>query len=326
MEKTTATFPSKISTKQWEKYLKWFVFIASIIFLSYKLISFNRYNEIANYWQRIPLSRFYWLVGVVVLMPLNWIFEAIKWQKLCSKIEILKLNTALKAVLGGMATGFFTPNRVGELVGRILFLKPEHRKSGATLSIVNSLTQNLVMIVWGVPACLFFFFTTAGQIEADIAQYLLILIGFGVVLAVFYFALPAISQRLTGSNLSAKIGEFITCLSAYSRKDLSQLIGISSLRYLVFVLQFYLMLLFFNVQIEPWQALIAIPTSYLFVTFTPSLAFSEAAVRSSYAVIFVGAFSGQILGITLAGVSIWALNYITPIALGVIAIMQRKVD
>lgn len=324
MEKTHSTFPAKIPSNQWEKYLKWFVFGTSILFLSYKLLTFNRYNEIADYWQHMPLTRFYWLIGVFALMPLNWLFEAIKWKKLTSSIETLTLRTSLKAVLAGMSTGFFTPNRVGELVGRILFLKPANRKSGATLSIVNSLTQNLVMIVWGVPACLVFFTATTGQIETKIAQFILLLISVGVVLGVLYYALPTISQRLTGSNISAKIGSFISCLSAYSKKDLSQIIGISSLRYLIFATQFYFMLLFFNVQLELWQAFISIPASYLFVTFTPSVAFSEAAVRSSYAVLFVGAFSGQILGITLAGVSIWAVNYIIPIALGVIAIMRRR--
>jgi hypothetical protein len=324
MEKTHSPFPSKTATKRWDNYLKWLILVASILFLSYKLLTFNRYDELAYYWQHIPFTRFYWLIGVFAFMPLNWMFEAIKWKKLTSRIESLTLKTSLKAVLAGMSTGFFTPNRVGELVGRILFLKPPNRKSGATMSIVNSLTQNLVMIIWGVPACLVFFTSTTGQIETEMAQFILVLISVGVLLGVLYYALPTLSQRLTGSNISEKIGSFITCLSAYSKKDLSQIIGISSLRYFVFVSQFYFMLRFFNVQLELWQAFISIPASYLFVTFTPSVAFSEAAIRSSYAVLFVGAFSGQILGITLAGVSIWAVNYIIPIALGVIAIMRRR--
>ena len=83
------------------------------------------------------------------------------------------------------------------------------------------------------------------------------------------------------------------------------------------------MLRFFNIELTPFQALMAIPTTYLFVTFTPSLAFSEVAIRSSYAVLVIGAFSGQIVNIALAGVCIWAVNFIIPMLVGS-ALMIRK--
>jgi hypothetical protein len=76
------------------------------------------------------------------------------------------------------------------------------------------------------------------------------------------------------------------------------------------------MLQFFGVDITVAEAIIAIPTSYLFVTFTPSLAFSEAAIRSSYAVVFIGSFSENIAGIAFAGFLLWIINYGIPMLLG----------
>jgi len=101
--------------------------------------------------------------------------------------------------------------------------------------------------------------------------------------------------------------------------------AISLLRYLVFCFQFFLMLRFFGVQLELWQALIAIPANYLFVTFTPSVAFSEAAVRSSYAVLFIGAFSGQVVGIALAGMCIWMVNFVFPMLVGSVVMLKSKI-
>ena len=82
------------------------------------------------------------------------------------------------------------------------------------------------------------------------------------------------------------------------------------------------MLRFFGVNLAPIQALIAIPANYLFVTYTPSIAFSEAAVRSSYAILFIGAFSTQLVGIALAGVCIWVVNFILPLFLGSIVMLR----
>jgi hypothetical protein len=73
-----------------------------------------------------------------------------------------------------------------------------------------------------------------------------------------------------------------------------------------------------------WQALIAIPTNYLFVTFTPSVAFSEAAVRSSYAVLVIGFFSSNIVGIALAGMCIWMINFVIPMMVGSIIMVRNR--
>jgi uncharacterized membrane protein len=99
--------------------------------------------------------------------------------------------------------------------------------------------------------------------------------------------------------------------------------GISFIRCAVFCVQFYFMIRFFSIELTPWQALTAIPTSYLFVTFTPSFAFSEVAIRSSYAVLIIGAFSGQVVNIALAGVCIWVINFVIPMLAGSV-VMVRK--
>jgi hypothetical protein len=90
----------------------------------------------------------------------------------------------------------------------------------------------------------------------------------------------------------------------------------SLLRYFVFCFQFYAVLQFFSIDLELWQALLAIPTNYLFVTITPSMAFSETAIRSSYAMIFIGFFSNQIINIALAGTTIWIINFGLPMLAG----------
>ena len=57
------------------------------------------------------------MAAVIALAPLNLSAEAMKWKTLMRN-DAFGYRRALAGVLNGMCTGFFTPNRVGEVVGR----------------------------------------------------------------------------------------------------------------------------------------------------------------------------------------------------------------
>lgn len=306
------------------KLTKWLIVVAAYLYLIYKLLTFNQYPDLVEQCSNVTLSRLWWLVGIAALLPVNWLLEAVKWQRLTANVQSLSLLTSIKAVLAGISTGFFTPNRVGELVGRVMFLNEDNRKAGVTLSLVNSLTQNLIMALCGLPACLLFFTQTVGVVETNVTHYLLLIVVFLVLFGLFYFALPWISGRFKSNRFAHIIQPFTNCLTGYSFLQLTSIMLISLVRYLVFCVQFFFMLQFFGVHLAVWQAFIAIPTTYLFVTFTPSFAFSEAAVRSSYAVLVIGAFSGQVLSIALAGLCIWLINFVIPMLVGSVVMVRKR--
>jgi len=300
-------------------------FVLSFLFLGYKLFTFQHYDSIVSQWRLMPVSQTWWLFGVLTLLPLNWYLEALKWKMLTSGVQKLSTSKAVKAVLSGISTGFFTPNRIGELVGRVTFLDETNYKSGITISVVNSLSQNIIMALCGIPACILFFLITKGQLLPDTSLFIMVLLISILIFGFLYFTLPRWSKQLKISRFSIKISTFTDCLSAYKIKDLFQILGVSLIRYVVFSVQFYFMLRFFGIELTPWQALISIPTTYLFVTFTPSFAFSEAAVRSSYAVLIIGTFSGQVVNIALAGICIWAVNFIIPMLAGSVVIARKSI-
>jgi len=272
----------------------------------------------------MSLTQYVWLVAVVFLLPINLLLESLKWKLLVSGVQKIDLKSSLKAVLAGFSTGFFTPNRVGEMVGRILYLDEGKRKPGVTMSVLNSLTQNLVMILCGVPACIMFFVWTKAKYGVNIQLYLIVLVLSFVGFGLLYFFFPLLIRRIKSNMYTRKISSYVSCLSDYSVVSLLKILLISLFRYFVFSLQFYFILRFFGVDFSLLGAAIAIPTTYLFVTFTPTLAFSEAAVRSSYAVLFISAFSTQVAGIALAGVCIWIVNTVIPMLAGTILMAKTK--
>lgn len=321
----TSTFFSNIHKVSSGIWLRLLFFILAYAFLAYKLAIFSHYAEMAVQLKQTTLMQAGWLALVLLLLPVNWLLESIKWKMLLANLQLISLKNAVRAVLGGMVTGFFTPNRVGELVGRIAFLKNENRKAGATLSLLNSFTQNLMMAVGGIPACIAFFYVSKSQATGfNVALYVSIITICMISGILLFFRMPQMASTLKPGKISSFLSPYIACLSGYTRTELLNIMLVTLLRYAVFCMQFYFMLLFFGVNIAWWQALIAIPTTYLFVSFTPSLAFSEAAVRSSYAVLFIGAFSTYELPVILAGVSIWVVNFVVPMMAGSVVMLRKN--
>ena len=304
----------------------WIFLVAAYLFLAYKLITFNQYQQFLKFWEQMPLSQFWWLAAVFLFLPLNWLIESVKWKMMTSHVQKISLVNSIKGVLAGISTGFFTPNRLGEMVGRVMYLNPENRKAGVTLSLVSSLTQNIIMTLSGIPACILFFVFTAGKVKLNIGLYLTIVGIFITALCLFYFFLPKLSLTLKKRRFALKLIDFTDCLSAFSLSELIRIILVAFFRYVVFCIQFSFMLRFFGVDLTGWQMLIAIPTSYLFVTFTPSFAFSEVAVRGSFAVLIIGAFSNQTASIALAGMSIWIVNFVIPMMVGSVMMLNKKQD
>jgi len=301
--------------------VKWLFAIIAYGYLAYKLISFEKYDELFVTWKQIPTDKYAWLAAVFVLLPLNLFLEASKWIRLIKNTISISVSSAIKSVLAGICSGFFTPNRIGEVIGRISYLPSSCYAQGLTLSIVNSITQNLTILICGIPASIvFFMFVYNSDISSAMGVYIAVLGICVLIFCLLYFRLP----RLFKTKRFAKIKRFTDCLSDYSTNDLLKIMLISLVRYSVFCIQFFCVLSFFGVEITAWQALIAIPANYLFITFTPSFAFSEVAVRSSYAVLFVGMFSSNTVSIIFAGVLIWFINTVIPMLIGSIFFIKSK--
>ena len=301
--------------------IKWLFAIAAYGYLVYKLISFDKYDEMLATWKQIPISKYGWLAATLALLPLNLFLEAQKWIRLTKDIIEISIPSALKTVLAGICSGFFTPNRIGEVIGRISFLPASCHAQGLTLSIVNSITQNLTILLCGIPASIvFFLYVYTDTVTSSISIYIAVLSVCLLLLCGLYLRLPQLLKR----NKFTKINRFTDCLTAYSTGDLLKIILISLARYTVFCAQFFCILCFFDVEITVWQAVVAIPVNYLFVTFTPSFAFSEVAVRSSYAVLFIGIFSPHTINIILAGTLIWLINTVIPVLIGSVYLINSK--
>lgn len=312
--------PVSSSNNHLFRYLSAGFLVASVVYLAYEITRFKGYPELIGTFRNSSIEKYIWLVAVMALLPFNWLMEALKWRKVCRYLEKFKLNTAFKAILAGTSSGFVTPNRLGDIVGRMHFLLPANRKGAVSLAAINSLTQNIAILLPGIPLAILFFLQQQTDIKSE--TYILFLIVIMLLLISTLIVLPQIALRVK----SQKLLPYFSGLTNYTTKDMALITGWSLLRFIVFSLQFFLMLRFFGVELTAAQAVTSIPVTYLLVTFTPSFAFSEAVIRGSWAIFVIGTFATNTPGILMAGVGLWFINVIIPVIIGNILILKLRLS
>jgi hypothetical protein len=294
--------------------------VVSVAYLFYEIYRFDGYGDLLTALNKNLGHNFIFLIAVILLLPLNWLIEAYKWKQVCFHLEKFTLGTALKAVLAGTSTGFITPNRLGDIVGRMHFLKEYNRKAAISLAVVNSFSQNIAILLPGIPLALLFFMQQRSEIRLD--TYIIVLSAFMLLFIFGMFMLPFASKHIRNEKLQ----QYFNGLKNYTIKDISLITVWSLFRFTIFSLQLFFLLRFFGVDLSFTQALTGIPVTYLLITFTPSFAFSEALIRGSWAVFVIGRFSDNSPGILMAGIGLWFINVILPVLIGNAMIAFKKRD
>ena len=76
------------------------------------------------------------LAVVGVLMPLNWLIETLKWQPFLRHYDPISLKKSFYAVMAGISFALFTPNRMGEYAGRLLYVRPENHWKSLMINVL----------------------------------------------------------------------------------------------------------------------------------------------------------------------------------------------
>ena len=302
------------------KYSKWLIFLLAYLFLGYKLFTFDGYEALLEHFSSVSFHDYLFLFFVFLLLPFNLFFEALKWQRLVAGLQPISLGLAFRSVLVGQTGAFFTPNRIGEFPARALMLNKKNMIPAVALGFVGSAMQMLVITLFGLITTFLYISNNVSPLLSSVSTVSWVVSLLLVLLVIISCALLFGHYKWFYGCLSNSKWQFLNRLGEgfahLSFRDAWLIFSFSALRYLVYSSQFYAMLLFMNVTLTPWQALLSIPTIYLLVTYTPSFAFSEAMVRGSYAIFILSAFSTNDAGMALASILLWCINYCLPMLVG----------
>lgn len=258
------------------------------------------------------------ITAVVILMGVNWLFETAKWKLLLEYISPTSWIRCFRSVMSGVTVSILTPNRIGEFAGRVLHLDQGVRVKAAIASVIGSMNQLLITVLaggLGLMASMSLFVE-----DAFIERIFNILVITGMIVAVYiYFRIPGITGMAKKFSALRKLLLYMEIFEKYTTGTLLKLSMLSALRYLVFSIQFILMLHWFDIVI-PWQdSLKAISMMYLVMAIVPSIALSELTIRGSVALFFFSAYSGNGSGILAASSVVWIINLVIPALIGALA-------
>lgn len=275
---------------------------------------------------------------LLLLMLVNWGLEAFKWKVLIGKIEKLSLWRSMEAVLTGISVSIFFPNRTGEYLGRVFILEKANRVEGVLITIIGSISQVIITISLGLFGFLAFYYEYLRK-DTVLHEYL----GAGMILlvpvTVFLILVMYYNMRILTPLLSrlfrgkwSKFSGYPEVFSRYTAHELSWVLLLSFLRYIVFSTQFYILVLLFKVDIPYPEAIILISVIYLLMMVLPSIALTELGIRGSLAVYLFSLYFERMnmpasdagMGIFSASALLWLINIVVPALAGTFFVFNLK--
>lgn len=255
-----------------------------------------------------------WLIFVIMLLPANWLLETFKWQLLLSAQQTT-FKTLLKAVLSGVTIGFITPGRAGEFIGRTIHMQAAGRVSAFYISVLGGIGQSAVTMMAGSLAMSWLGLPVLWSAMAA---------GVAVVFYSMYFRFDwfqTILKRFTvlgDRSLTLEDNEMPSAVLLWKA------LGISVLRYGVYVAQYALLCKYFRLEGTQF-VLIAKTVMYLAIqTFSPFMPWADMPYRGGVALlVFDTAGSNPIAVLSVATMG-WFINLCIPAIVGYVFILKFK--
>jgi hypothetical protein len=258
----------------------------------------------------------------ILLIPLNWGIEAYKWQLITKPVEYISYRRATRSVYSGVCLGNLAPARATEFLAKIIFFHISNRPKITVLHFIGGMFQLSVTLIAGFTALIYqignfgsgysWMIRSTGVIGGLLLLTLIVAI-FKIDSLLNYF-----SKKISKDNGTAELPYRFTAGS------LSQLFGFSILRYMVFFVQFLLVLWMFNGISVNSATLSGIAMYFLVTTTLPMISVLEAAIRAAVAlVVFRGAGVSDTV-LALSSVLIWLCNIIVPAIIGYAILLRQN--
>lgn len=305
-----------------EKFKKIANFVLIVLaygFLGYKIATYDNYAGLLERFSAAEWWQLLCLMVCVALFPVNRLCEAWKWQFLVRGIEPMNILEAQRQVYYGTLAGFVTPYKIGEYPGRALLFRKtgQHWLSATCMGMIGGYAMTTIIIVAGLPSVIYWLAPSSSLLWSIVSALICALAAI--------FALPALMRVLQQRNWKSEQSRLlIQSMAGLTPTDISKLLGISLLRYSVFIVQLLLCLLFCGVQLRIQSMIATLPLYYLLITVTPNVPAAEIAVRGAWAAVIFERFGSDVTAAAIiATLLLWLINTIFPLVVGT-AVKRRQ--
>ena len=294
--------------------LKILIFILMSWFIIDQLFLKNDFKaQLSLCLQHLNGDKFYLFILAILLMPLNWGLETLKWKILLR--SQVPFSTLLQSVIAGITVGFVTPGRSGEFIGRVMFLNDDNRSKVFYLSSIGGLAQTAASLVIGIT------FVLVWRNDLFITE---IVIGSTLLYLFAFFRFDLLNRFISKWPFLQRYGLIIEQGDLPMVTTQLWVMLLSLLRFTVYLLQYVLLLSFLGIDISN-LALFTHSTVYLLAqTFSPLMPLLDFSYRGATALYVFHNISNNNIAILSAVMMVWLINLVIPAIIGYLFILHRK--
>ncbi|MEO8711333.1 MAG: lysylphosphatidylglycerol synthase domain-containing protein, partial [Parafilimonas sp.] len=239
--------------------------------------------------------------------------------------------TSVKAILSGLALSLFLPNGFGEYPARALYMKEGNRLRSVALNVAGSMAQLIVTLVAGIISLLYLkSYTWKANIEIQGLSVLwlngiisMIILG-TVLLIIIYFRLSWLTRVTEKIPFVSRYKYLIEKLETFHWKELTRILYLSCIRFIVFAVQYILVLYLFKVKIDLIDAVCTTCVLFLFLAILPTIPFADVGIRGEAGGQLFGLLTPDAFGVVVSIAVIWFVNLIIPSAAGSLFLLSIR--
>jgi uncharacterized membrane protein YbhN (UPF0104 family) len=240
-------------------------------------------------------------------------------------ITELSVLRSIAATFSGATVSLFTPNRVGGFLGRIVYLNAQHRTKAAFVSIFGNFCQLLVTVVVGTIGLAFAVYNSfefSDLTTEVLTSFMLAGIAVSGMMLFVYFRPRAVVKFVFRFKFLQRFTRHVRVFKVLRRRQLVTVLMFSLLRYVVFTLQFWLVLQAFGVPVNLETGVMLIAIVYLILAIIPSIVLGNLGVRESAVILVIGTVTNAHETLIAASLGIWAINIILPALIGSVLLLM----
>jgi hypothetical protein len=268
------------------------------------------------------------LYAMFALMWVNWGLEAAKWKISILPVQRISFIRAFQAILAGSCIASFTPNRMGEYFGRMLYLDKGKKIQSVSPAIVCSMAQILVTLIAGLTGLLLFrrFIPPhpAGWLTSPSISLFILVTGISaLLLATIYFRFDPLVGLI--NRLLKKYVKTISLPEHFGNPVLFKILLFSFVRYGVFLLQYLLLFSLFELGISGTDVFMGVSVMFVVMAVIPSFTLlTDLGLRWEAGIQIFRVFTLNTAGILAVSLGIWLINLIIPALIGSLLILRIK--
>ncbi len=253
------------------------------------------------------------LIIVVLLMPLNWLTESLKWYLLCQRVSPqISFMQAFKSILTGLSLNHIIPMGLGKLSGRVLAIQFGKKTDLIKAHILNQSSQFSTTLTFGLVSVGFFFYE---EIKTNMPTILICIFS---VVSFFFFYIKKYSVSILAKYQQLK--------HKIKFKDVGINLFLSMVRFNIFSFQMFLLFKIAGIALPDFVVYFGVCWVMLFKTIIPSFTFlSDLGIREFSAILFFESYDVMPVMVLSATLIIWGINILIPSILGAFFILQLKI-